>query len=90
MRSGEFRGSAAERLLGMYTHTIRTRFTFGDRVRFDSQLQQCSGEGTVFAITVVADGQVDYTIEIEREGYSDLQPGILESEIALLEAGDSR
>ena len=74
----------------MHTHTIRTRFTFGDRVRFDSQLQRLSGEGKVFAITFVADGQVDYMIEIERDGYSDLQPGILEGEITLLDAGEVR
>ena len=72
----------------MHTHTIRTRFTFGDRVRFDSQMQQLSGEGTVFAITFGADGQIDYLIEIGRDGYSDLQPGILESEMTLLGAGD--
>jgi hypothetical protein len=70
----------------MHTHTVRTRFTFGDRVRFDSQLMRCTGEGTVFGITFVADGQVDYLIEIGRDGYSDLQPGIYEDEITLLEA----
>lgn len=72
----------------MHMHTFRARFTFGDRVRFDSSTQRCSGEGTVFAITVGADGQIDYLIEIGRGGCSDLQPGILEGEITLLGASD--
>ena len=67
----------------MHTHTFRTRFTFGDRVKFDSRIQQSSGEGKVFAITFGADGQIDYMIEIEKDGYSDLQPGILENEMTL-------
>lgn len=71
----------------MHTHTIRTRFTFGDRVRFDSRMQRCSGEGKIFAITIGADSQVDYMIEVV--GQDDLQPGILEDEITLLEAAGS-
>ena len=69
----------------MHTHTIRTRFTFGGRVRFDSQMQRCAGEGTVVAITVGAEGQIDYMIEVVG-GDDLLQPGILESEITLLGA----
>lgn len=69
----------------MHTLTIRTRFTFGDRVRFDSVLQHCRGTGTISAITVDGDGHIDYLIEISRGDYSDLQPGILENEITLLE-----
>ncbi|AMV24912.1 hypothetical protein VT84_10975 [Gemmata sp. SH-PL17] len=69
----------------MHTLTVRTRFTFGDRVRFESQLQRCSGIGTVAGIMVSSDGSVDYMIEIARaDGYSDFQPGILEGELALL------
>jgi hypothetical protein len=72
----------------MHTHTIRTRFTFGDRVRFDSQWQRCSGEGKVIDFTVEADGQVDYMIEIlSADGTSTIQPGIQEGEITLLGSG---
>ena len=74
----------------MHTLTVRTRFTFGDRVRFDSKAQQCAGEGTVFPITIGADGQIDYLIEIQRTGYTDLQPGILEDELTLLDTGEPR
>jgi hypothetical protein len=38
----------------------------------------------VFAVTLDRHGQIDYMIEIDRGGYTDLQPGILESEITLL------
>jgi hypothetical protein len=69
----------------MHSHTIRTRFTFGDRVRYDSPTQQCKGTGTICAITIGPDHVVDYMIEIERDGYSEIQPGILENEITLAE-----
>jgi hypothetical protein len=64
----------------MHTLTVRTKFTFGDRVRFNSPTQRLSGSGQVFAITVDYEGRIDYLIEV-RPGY--LQPGILEEEIAL-------
>ncbi len=66
--------------------TIHTKFTFGDRVRFDSQMQHCTGEGTVFGVTIDRYGHLDYIIEIARSGSTDLQPGILESEMVLLES----
>jgi hypothetical protein len=66
--------------------TIHTKFAFGDRVRFESQMQRCSGEGTVFGVIFDRYGELGYIIEIERDGYTDLQPGILESEMALMEA----
>ena len=71
----------------MHTLTVLTKFTFGDRVRFDSAAQHCSGSGTIFAITIDAQGQVDYLIEISM---GDLQPGILEHEINLLESVERR
>lgn len=71
----------------VHTLTVRTRYTFGDRVRFDSKLQGCDGVGTVFAITVDFEGRIDYIIEVDRGGYSDLQAGILEHEITGLEGG---
>jgi hypothetical protein len=70
----------------MHTLTVQTRFTFGDRVRFDSPTQQCSGSGTVFAITVDRDGQIDYMIEVRQGEFSELQPGILENEMTHLGA----
>jgi hypothetical protein len=68
----------------MHTHTIRTRFTFGDRVRYDSKLQRCSGTGTIFVISLDATGRVDYIIEVDRGDFSDLQAGVQEDEITLL------
>ena len=56
--------------------TIQTKFAFGDRVRFDSRMQHCSGEGIVFAVTIDRYGELDYIIEIDCGGHSDLQPGI--------------
>jgi hypothetical protein len=67
----------------MHTITIRTKFTFGDRVRFNSPIQGCSGVGKIWVITVGGDGYVDYMIELDGSG--DLQPGITEQEITLLE-----
>jgi hypothetical protein len=70
----------------MHTVTVRTKFTFGDRVKFDSPTQSRSGVGKVFAITIDAELHIDYMIEIDRGEYTDLQPGILEDEIMLLDA----
>jgi hypothetical protein len=67
----------------MHTLTIRTKFTFGDHVRFDSRIQGCRGTGTIFAITVDLEGQIDYLIRLDDDP-GDLQPGILENEITLL------
>ncbi len=68
----------------MHTLTIRTKFTFGDRVRFDSPTQRRSGTGTIFAITIDAEGLHDYMIDVD--GQDKLQPGILEDEISYLRA----
>ena len=68
----------------MHTLTVRTKFTFGDRVRFDSAIQGRSGIGTIFAITIDAERQIDYIIEINEGESHDLQPGILDHEITLL------
>ncbi len=66
----------------MHTLSVQTKFTFGDRVRFDSPTQSCSGSGTIFAINIDARGEVDYVIEQDDEPYA--QGGILENEITLL------
>ncbi len=69
----------------MHTLLVRTKFTFGDRVRFDSQAQGYSGTGTIFAITIDAENQIDYIIAIRQGEYDELQPGILENEITRLD-----
>ena len=50
----------------MHTLTIQTQFTFGDRVRFDSPTQGCSGTGTVYAITVDEARQIG-RVELQDE-----------------------
>jgi hypothetical protein len=71
----------------MHTLTVQTRFTFGDRVRFESATQGRSGVGTVFAITIDRYGHFDYMLEIDGDESGALQPGILEGEMTLLDAG---
>lgn len=71
----------------MYTLTIQTKFNFGDRVRFDSSLQQCAGEGTIYAVTLDGSGLLDYMITVD--GRLDIQGGILEEEIVLI-ANDTK
>jgi hypothetical protein len=66
----------------MHTHTVQTKFTFGDRVRVDSTLQQFSGTGTVFAICFDGDGIIDYLITVDGEDL--LRGGIQEYEMTLL------
>jgi hypothetical protein len=68
----------------MHTYTVQTTFTFGDRVRFESKTQRCSGCGRVYAITLNDYGTIDYVIDLDDE--SPLQPGILENELLLLSA----
>jgi hypothetical protein len=66
----------------MHTFTIQSKFTFGDRVYFDSPTQGCRGTGKIFAIVIDAHGYLDYMIE--QDDRPEIQPGIQESEIALL------
>jgi hypothetical protein len=68
----------------MHTLTIRTKYIFGDRVRFDSPTQRRSGTGTIRVITIDGEGMIDYMIEVDGKAY--FQPGILEDEITYLEA----
>jgi len=65
----------------MHTLTARTKFTFGDRVKFDSEVQKCNGIGTILAITVEQDGSINYLISVPDAKY--LYAGILEDEITL-------
>ena len=53
----------------MHTHTIRTKFTFGDRVSFDSVVQRCSGTGIVCAIVFQEVGMVDYMIAVGMKSW---------------------
>ncbi|WP_439623528.1 hypothetical protein [Gemmata sp.] len=66
----------------MHTLVAQTKFTFGDRVRFDSEVQKCNGTGEILAITVEVDGSVNYLISVPDAEY--LYAGILEDEITLL------
>ena len=69
----------------MHTITLTPGFNFGDWVRINSQTQNVYGVGRIFAITVMADGDIDYMIEMtEQNGQSMFQPGILENELTLL------
>lgn len=68
----------------MHNFTFSTPFTFGDTVRIDSQTQGISGFGRIYAITVTADGGIDYMVESEEDGEMVIYPGILESEMRRL------
>ena len=67
----------------MHTLVAQTKFTFGDRVRFDSEVQKCSGTGEILAITVEVDGSINYLISVPDAEY--LHAGIQENEITLLD-----
>ncbi len=68
----------------MHNFTFSTPFTFGDTVRIDSPTQGISGFGRIYAITVTADGGIDYMVESEEDGEMVIYPGILESEMRRL------
>lgn len=65
----------------MHVHTVRTKYTFGDRVRYVSQMNG-SGTGSILLIDFDEQGQVAYTIQVD--GQPDLQGGILDDDITLL------
>ena len=67
----------------MHVLTIRTKFTFGDRVCFDSKAQMCKGKGTIYAITVDGQGNFDYMVQAGEPNEIVIQPGILEDEIVM-------
>ena len=67
----------------MHVHTVRTKFTFGDRVRYGSAPSREGGTGTVFAISFDASGFIDYLVAPDgRDG--ELLGGVTEDEMALL------
>lgn len=65
----------------MHTHTIQTKYTFGDRVRYSSHLNG-SGEGTVAAISFMQEGHPCYYIELEDATW---QGGITDADITPLD-----
>jgi hypothetical protein len=70
----------------VHTFTVQTKFTFGDRVRFDSRIQGCAGVGLIFAIELDRCGH-HYLIETGTgaDGSTVVQAGILEEEFTLLD-----
>ena len=65
----------------MHTHTVRTKFTIGDRVQFDSPTQRCSGIGIILGFTV---GQDCRSTRIDPGEDGDLYAGTQEYEITLV------
>jgi hypothetical protein len=65
----------------MYTLKFQAKHNLGETVRFNTG-EGRAGIGKIFAITVDTDGHISYTLEIESGGYSDLEPAILEHQIA--------
>lgn len=76
----------------MHALVIRSKFTFGDRVRFASRLQGCSGFGSIYAITIDVSAQISYMIDIFESGIepmaSNIKAEIFEDEMELIQ--DSR
>lgn len=70
----------------MHVHTVRTKFTFGDSIRFDSKHQRCSGTGKILDITFDNDGYLAYAVHVVG---GDIQPGIEEEAITLLPDEDA-
>jgi len=68
----------------LHSHVVKTKFTFGDRVRYDSPTQKCTGTGTIEAIVIYSSGRQDYMICSDNFQEFDVQPGILEEEISFL------
>ena len=65
----------------MQVHTVRTKYTFGDRVRYSSPMNG-SGTGTVISITFHEDAEYDYLIKID--GSREIAGGILDADITPL------
>jgi hypothetical protein len=74
---------------GMYPLIIKSKFTFGDRVSFFSRIQcGIAGSGDIYAITIDAEGRIDYMIQLDENATRNIQPGILENEITLITASN--
>jgi hypothetical protein len=75
-----------------YNLLIRSKFHLGDRVGFHVPVALGgfgslgrTGTGTIFAITLFPDSQIEYTIAIPSREYEDLEGGVLEDQITFLE-----
>lgn len=68
----------------MHQFTVSTKFTFGERVNFDSVTQHLSGTGTVVAIIIEATREAYYMLVVDPPEVERIQPGILEEEMTLL------
>jgi len=70
-----------------YNLKIPSKSSLGDRVRFRVPATLGSpgreGAGSIFAITLFSDDQIEYIIAIPRGEYDDLEAGILEEQITL-------
>jgi hypothetical protein len=61
----------------MNQEQIASKYTFGDVIHFDSI--NGKGTGIVYSIMIDVDKCISYVVKIK--GFSDLQPGIFESEV---------
>lgn len=52
----------------MHVHTVRTKYTFGDRVRYASKLQ---GNGTGKIVNIIVEDDMEYCYFIEVDGGGD-------------------
>jgi hypothetical protein len=65
----------------MHVHTVRTKYTFGDRVRYASR-HNGSGTGTI--IGIVFHETPDYYYYIEIDGSREIAGGIMDDDITPL------
>jgi hypothetical protein len=65
----------------MHTHTVRTKYTFGDRVRYATQWND-AGIGTIVSICFEPDLSYYYFIEVDES--RDIQGGIEDGDITPL------
>jgi len=66
----------------MHVHTVHTKFTFGDRVRYDSKHQKRSGTGVIMDITFGPENYLHYLVVEDSNG--ECYAGIEEEAITLL------
>jgi hypothetical protein len=66
----------------MHVHTVRTKYTFGDRVRYSSH-HNGSGTGTIVGICINGPAEPHYYI-IDIDGKPEAAGGIYDDDITLL------
>jgi len=67
----------------MHVHTVRTKYTFGDRVRYASR-SPSNGSGTGTIVSIVFHNDPEYYYYIEVDGSGEIQGGIYDAEITPL------